>query len=44
MEKSRLVDKFMELNQLYFFDAEKVAKNKKPVDPIAPFEFMVDLT
>lgn len=43
VSKSRTVDKFMELNLLYFFDLEKVKRNKKATDSMIPYEFMVDL-
>jgi len=44
VNKSRTIDKFMEFNFMYFFDASKVFKNRKPADEMVPFEFFLDLT
>ena len=44
VNKVRSVDKFMDLNLLYFFDAAKVSKNKKPNDAMIPYEFLLDLS
>lgn len=44
VNKSRTIDKFMEFNFLYVFDASKVLKNRKATDEMVPFEFFLDLT
>lgn len=44
VSKGRIIDKYMEFNFLYFFDASKVTKNKKAKDEMIPYEFFVDLT